>query len=366
MGGILRKGTLYYALLKFVGIRRSVWTAISRRTELNRRAIALMSGGLDSNLAVRLLHDMGIEIVGTHFTSPFCQCNRGKGGCTSFAKDLAKELGIKLRTVSLSQEYIDIVKDPPHGYGSGVNPCIDCRILMLRKARELMEEEGASFVVTGEVLGQRPMSQLKDKLRVIERESGLQGLIVRPLCGKHMPETIPETEGLVDREKLLSIRGRSRREQMDLAKFLEIGDYPCPAGGCLLTDKHFARLVKDMIAHDGLELGDIALLKVGRHFRLSGGSKLVVGRNKDENERLERLVREDDVLIVPETVMGPAALVRAQDLDIPGDELRLAAAITTAYCRGTETVTMICTGRGSSEKLECDRTDRKCYVALRI
>ena len=331
---------------------------------MDKKAIALMSGGLDSNIAVRLLHDMGIEIVGTHFTGPFCQCNRGKGGCSSFAHDLAEELGIRFKTVPMGQDYIDIVEKPPHGYGSGANPCIDCRILMLRKAKELMEKEGASFVVTGEVLGQRPMSQLKDRLQVIERESGLQGLIVRPLSGKHMPETIPEKEGLVDREKLLSISGRSRREQIDLAGFLEIGDYPCPAGGCLLTDKHFARLVKDSIANGGLKLGDIALLKVGRHFRLPGVSKLVVGRNKQENDRIENLARDEDTLVVPGNVMGPSALVRTDDLS--GDELQLAATITTAYCSGDGIVTMNCTGRNKSCKLECERTDRNQYDELRV
>jgi len=333
-------------------------------SRLRKKAIALMSGGLDSNLAVRLLHDMGIEIVGAHFTGPFCQCNRGKGGCTSFAHDLAKELGITFRTIPLGQDYIDIVEDPPHGYGSGVNPCIDCRILMLRKAKELMQEEGASFVVTGEVLGQRPMSQLADKLKVIERESGLEGLIVRPLSGKHMAETIPEKEGLIDRDKMLTIHGRSRREQMDLARFLDIGDYPCPAGGCLLTDKHFARLVKDALAHEGLKLGDIALLKVGRHFRLPDGNKLVVGRNKEENGRIERLARETDILLVPENVMGPAALVRADDVSIDG--LQLAADIATAYCSGAGSVIMVCRGHGRSDKFECKRTDRKRYEKLRV
>jgi tRNA-specific 2-thiouridylase len=331
---------------------------------LNKKAVALMSGGLDSNLAVRLLHDMGIEIVGAHFTGPFCQCNRGKGGCTSFASDLARELGISFKTIPLGQDYIDIVEHPPHGYGSGVNPCIDCRILMLRKAKELMHQVNASFVVTGEVLGQRPMSQLADKLKIIERESGLEGLIVRPLSGKHMPETTPEKEGVIDRDKLLAIRGRSRREQMDLAAFLKIGDYPCPAGGCLLTDKHFAALVRDTIYHGGLKLGDIALLRVGRHFRLPGGSKLVVGRNKEENGRIERLVRANDTLLVPENVMGPSALVRGDEVSVR--DLRLAAEIVAAYSSGAGDVTIACKVQDRSDRFECNRTDRTHYAALRV
>lgn len=323
-----------------------------------------MSGGLDSNLAVRLIHDMGIEIVGVHFTGPFCQCNRGKGGCISYAGELASELGITLKTIPLGREYLDIVENPKHGYGSGANPCIDCRILMFRRAREMMHCEGASFVVTGEVLGQRPMSQLWNKLMKIEREGGLEGLIVRPLSGQHLPETIPEREGLIDRSKLLSIRGRSRREQMSLAEFLKIGDYPCPAGGCLLTDKHFARLVKDAIAHEGLELHDIALLKIGRHFRLSNTTRLVVGRNKGENDRIERLARDGDHVLTPENVMGPSALMRSQE--VTEGEIRLAATVTASYCRGEGSVIMICRSGDESKSLRCERTDRRRFESFRI
>lgn len=355
---------------------------------MNRKAIALMSGGLDSSLAVRLISDMGIDIIGVHFTGPFCLCNRGKGGlvspkqgvnqpspgfglarrgvggCVSYARKQADALGIPFSTIPLGQEYIDIVVNPKHGYGSGVNPCIDCRILMLGKARELMKKESASFVITGEVLGQRPMSQMKEKLLIIERESGLEGRIVRPLCGQHMPETIPEKEGLIHRDKLLTISGRSRREQMALAKMLEIGDYPCPAGGCLLTDKNFARRVKDAIAHEGLRLEDIALLKVGRHFRLPTGAKLVVGRNKEENELIEKLARDSDMVMVPGIVKGPSAVLMKKNLT--QEEINIAAGITASYCDGQGTVTITCLAGGQTKTLDSKRVDRLSWENMRI
>jgi tRNA U34 2-thiouridine synthase MnmA/TrmU len=321
------------------------------------KAIALMSGGLDSNLAVRLVHDMGIEISGVHFTGPFCQCNRGKGGCINYAAETARKMGIPFKVVSLGEEYIDVVVSAKHGYGSGANPCIDCRILMFSKAKEMMCREDASFVVTGEVLGQRPMSQLKEKLVIIERESGLEGLIVRPLCGQHVPETIPEKEGWIERDRLLAIKGRRRREQMDLAELLEIGDYPCPAGGCLLTDKHFARRVKDAIAHEGLRLQDIALLKIGRHFRLEDDGKLVVGRNLEENTKIENMVHDGDVLMVPENVVGPTALLRMEG--VSEESVGRAAGIVASYCDGVGPVVVSCRKNGEIKTIECGRMDRE-------
>lgn len=304
---------------------------------MGRRAIALMSGGLDSNLAVRIVHDMGIEIIGVHFTGPFCLCNRGAGGCIHYARKIAGELGIRFSTVGLGSEYLDLVVHPKHGRGSGMNPCLDCRILMFQRAKQMMADEGASFILTGEVLGQRPMSQLRDKLRIIEREAELDGLILRPLSARHLPQTVPEQEGWVDREVLLDLRGRGRRVQMDLAEELQIGDYPCPAGGCLLTDKHFAVRLREHIGHsDGLRMADVALLKVGRHFRLPSGAKLVVGRNQDENERIENLARDNTVLLAPDQEKGPSALLLEGGASL--ETISLAASIVAGYCDGTEPV----------------------------
>ena len=228
---------------------------------------------------------------------------------------------------------------------------------MFRKAKEAMCREGACFVLTGEVLGQRPMSQLREKLMIIERESGLEGLIVRPLCGQHMPETVPEKKGWIQRESFMAIKGRRRKEQIDLAASLQIGDYPCPAGGCLLTDRHFARRVRDAIAHEGLRLEDIALLKTGRHFRLSDGARLVVGRNLEENRKIEKMVRDGDVVMVPEKVMGPSALLRKDGLS--NEDIVSGAGIVASYSDGIGSVTMNCRRDGEIMMvLECPRIDR--------
>lgn len=335
-----------------------------KETVSGRKAIALMSGGLDSNLAVRVLHDMGIEIIGVHFTGPFCMCNRGAGGCIHYAKKIADEIGIRFSTVGLGKAYLDIVSSPKHGRGSGMNPCVDCRVLMFRGAKKMMIEEGASFIVTGEVLGQRPMSQLRHKLQLIEREAELEGLILRPLSAHHFPETLPEREGWVDRAKLLDIQGRGRRPQMDLAEKLQLGDYPCPAGGCLLTDKHFASRLRDHLAHGELRMTDIPLLKIGRHFRLPGDAKLVVGRNEDENNRIESLAVQGDLVLTPETVMGPAAVLREHNEN--SDALSCAASIVAGYCDGTGDVVVLSRTEGGSKDAQSLDVSRQSGEAYRV
>ena len=195
---------------------------------MNKKAIALMSGGLDSTLAVRLIKEQGIEVVALNFKSPFCLCDgKASEGCKSHAKNAAEQLGIEVKVIHKGLDYMDVVRSPRHGYGSAINPCVDCRIYTFNTAKRYMEEVGASFIVTGEVLGQRPMSQRKDPMFLIERESGLEGLIVRPLSAKRLPPTIPEKLGILDREKFLSIEGRSRKEQIKVADDYRIEDYPC-------------------------------------------------------------------------------------------------------------------------------------------
>ncbi len=297
------------------------------------KAIVLLSGGLDSTLAAKVMLEQGIELEALNYMTLFCTCTP-RSSCQSSAKTATDQLHIPLRTISVTKEFMDVVRDPPHGYGRNMNPCIDCRILMLKKARAIMEESGASFLVTGEVLGERPMSQRRDALRIVERDSGLEGLILRPLSARLLPPTIPEKEGWVDREKLLAISGRSRKPQIALAAQYGLQDYPCPAGGCLLTDSRFAARLRDLLKHTGeTSMSDIRLLKIGRHFRLSEKLKAVVGRDKDENEHLERLMRDDDLWMKATDFEGPLTLLRGARTK--QDEL-VAAGITARYGKGKD------------------------------
>jgi len=276
---------------------------------MSHRAIALLSGGLDSTLAVKLMVDQGIEMTAVHFTSVFCNCTPKKAGCKIQARKVSEELNVPIHVIHKGMDYIRMVADPPHGHGSAMNPCIDCRIYMLRKVKELMPAWNASFVITGEVLGQRPMSQQRHTIRLIERESGLEGLILRPLSAQHFDATYPEREGIVDRQKLLAISGRSRKVQIDLAQQLGIKDYPCPAGGCLLTDKVIAARLRDLFSHlPDYTHNDLVLLTLGRHFRLHDGLKVILGRNQEENDRLANLTQPGQVLFTPHQFPGPTAL----------------------------------------------------------
>jgi hypothetical protein len=206
-------------------------------------------------------------------------------------------------------DYIKMVENPPHGHGSAINACIDCRIYMLRKVKEMMPEMGASFVITGEVLGQRPMSQQRHTIRLIEKESGLQDLILRPLSAQHFAPTLPEREGIVDRDKLLNISGRGRKEQFALAEDLGVKDYPCPAGGCLLTDKVIAARLRDLFDHTpDYNHSDLVLLTLGRHYRLCPDLKIILGRNQEENERLLSLAKDGQSIFEPDNFRGPTIL----------------------------------------------------------
>jgi len=297
------------------------------------KAIALLSGGLDSSLAAKGMLDQGIELEALNFLTVFCTCtNRGET-CLASQKAV-NALGIPLKIFNVSKEYLDVVKRPEHGYGSNMNPCIDCRIFILRRAKVYMEEVKASFIVTGEVLGERPMSQRRDAMRLIEREAGLNGLILRPLSARLLPVSIPEKEGWVDREKLLNIQGRSRKPQISLAGQFGIHDYPCPAGGCLLTDPQFAKRMKDLIRHDpDFSVNDVHLLKVGRHFRLSPSLKLVVGRNEEENQKIETFSQEGDLTLNILHHPGPLSLLRGKgDLS----EMEAAASITVRYSKAKD------------------------------
>ena len=295
------------------------------------KAVALLSGGLDSNLAVRMMQEQGVEVEAIAVKTPFCDFDCGKG-CGHRVKEVAVELGINLKTVYFGEEYLKMLKEPKYGYGSGMNPCIDCRGMMYNAAKEHMEKIGADFIVTGEVLGQRPMSQNGNALKIIENETQTSGKIVRPLSFRHLPLTDAEIQGLVKREKLGNIKGRSRRGQLQLAKKYDIADPPNAAGGCLLTDPAFSKRVRDLYNHSKdtyPDLNDVELLKIGRHFRLSHNTKLIVGRNKMENEILESLKLDDDIIIEVSEYVGPTCILRTTNQS--EKEIEIAAATALRY-----------------------------------
>ena len=278
------------------------------------KAVALLSGGLDSNLSIRMMQEQGVQVEAIAVKTPFCDFDCGKG-CGHRVQEVALELGIKLKTVYFGEDYLKMLKNPKYGYGSGMNPCIDCRSMMYSAAKEHMEKIGADFIITGEVLGQRPMSQNGNALKIIENETETNGKIVRPLSLRHLPITEAEKKGLIKREKLGDIKGRSRRSQLQLAKKFDISDPPNAAGGCLLTDPAFSIRIRDLYGHtkEGIpDLNDIELLKIGRHFRLSDNTKLIVGRNKMENEILESLTLDDDIIIEVSNYVGPTCLLRSK------------------------------------------------------
>jgi len=269
---------------------------------LKTKAIALFSGGLDSILAFKVIAEQGIEVLGVTFSTPFFGAEK--------ARATARRIALPLAVIDITEEHMQMLHSPRYGYGKNMNPCIDCHTLMLKVAGRRMEAEGADFVLTGEVLGQRPMSQGKQSLHVVAKNAGYPDRILRPLSAQLLPETEPERSGKVDRSRLLDIQGRGRKRQMEMAANYGITSYPAPAGGCLLTDPIFTRRLRDLFdRHPGHRLRDIELLKVGRHFRLTETTKAVVGRNAMDNATIERLAGAGDALIRIEQFPGPTVLV---------------------------------------------------------
>ncbi|HPM42919.1 MAG TPA: tRNA 4-thiouridine(8) synthase ThiI [Candidatus Omnitrophota bacterium] len=290
------------------------------------KAIVLLSGGLDSILAARLMKELGFEVDCVHYHIDFAACAGGAAG----AEKAAKDIGVPLKIFDITKEYLGILKKPAHGYGANVNPCIDCKIFMLKKAKEYMEKTGGAFLVTGEVLGERPMSQRKDALNLIEKNAGVRGILLRPLSAKLLAPTIPEKEGIVDRDKLLDIRGRSRKPQMSLAEKFGIKEYPNPSGGCLLTDPGFAKRVKDLFKHNAVDVDNLLLLKEGRHYRISDGAKLVVGRDENENMALQKIAIPGDVYLKLKYKQGPVSLLRGK---VDDDIIKHAAGIAAYHTK---------------------------------
>ncbi len=287
---------------------------------MRKKCIALFSGGLDSVLAVKTIQEQGIEVIGVNFTSPFFS-----SGC---ARQAAKEIKLELAIIDISDEIIALVKKPKYGHGKNLNPCIDCHILMLKTARSLLKDLGASFIITGEVLNERPKSQTREALKIIEEESGNTGFLLRPLSAKLLKPTVPEEKGVVNRERLLAISGRSRRIQLELAERYNLKKYATPAGGCLLTDMAFCERLADALKHGEDKINDMNMLKLGRHFRVPLNGKIVVGRNEIENKAILELAREDDFIFEVKDVPGPITLLRgAKSLEA----IEKAAKLTARY-----------------------------------
>lgn len=292
-------------------------------------AVALLSGGLDSTLAILVLLKQNIRVKAITFLTQFGCDITDSSSCSRNPFPASERFGFEVKLCHLSDKFMEIVKNPKFGHGKNMNPCIDCRILMLKEAKVYMDLIGADFLVTGEVLGQRPMSQRRECFPMIDREAGVEGLVLRPLSARLMPPTIPEQKGLVDRERLYDFKGRTRKPQMALAEELGLEDYPSPAGGCLLTEPTYATRLRDLLQYStDPEINEIHLLRVGRHFRLSPACKLVVGRNRSENERILSLASGNDLLLRVPGVGSPVSLLSGTPSDA---EIMLSASITARY-----------------------------------
>ncbi|QLH08089.1 tRNA (5-methylaminomethyl-2-thiouridylate)-methyltransferase [Candidatus Nitrosotenuis sp. DW1] len=330
-----------------------------------RKVVALLSGGLDSQLAVKMMQSQGFEVSAVAIKTPFCDFDCGRG-CGFEIRERADTLGVNLKTVYLGDEYIEMLKNPKHGFGSGMNPCIDCRSMMFKAAKKHMDEIGADFIISGEVLGQRPMSQHGPALKTIEKESELEGYIVRPLSGALLPKTIPEENGLIKRENLGMIRGRTRRMQLQMAQEYGIENPPNAGGGCLLTDPAFAIRAKDLFAHtDNPTTNDIDLLKIGRHFRLDKTTKLIVGRNQDENNMIKALALPNDIVFYAKDHVGPNALLRGDNVE---NHKQITAAITLRYSDAPKETpgTIIVEKANDKSEISVIRAEEPEYLQYRV
>lgn len=294
------------------------------------KALALFSGGLDSLLACRVAAAAGVAVQAVRFVTPFFGYEL-LATADVYRREVLEKYGVDVLLRDVSQEYLRMLASPRHGYGKNFNPCVDCKIMLLKKAVDLMHEVGASFIITGEVVGQRPMSQRRDTLRVIERDSGTEQYLVRPLCAKNLPPTKAELAGLIDREKLLAFHGRGRKAQIALAEQLGIEEYESPSGGCCLTDPNRALRVAAYYEKHGMAtVNEARLLLIGRHFHLPGGSWLVLGRNEEENIALEKLLLPEDQTLINITRPGPLGLLRNAG---SVEDAALAAAIVVRYSK---------------------------------
>ncbi len=326
---------------------------------MDKKGLLLISG-LDSILAAKLLLEAKLALEILFFHIPFCTCISKDVDCRMVLnlKEITEEfLKEPLNIVDIGEEYFPVLTNPKYGYGKNINPCIDCKIFMLRKAKEYIKDKRISFLATGEVLGERPMSQNRRALDIIEEESELKGLLLRPLSGKLLPQTLPEERGWIKRDTLLDIQGRSRKSQINLAGHYGLKKYPNPAGGCLLTDPGFCRRLKDLMARPkGLNLDNIALLKIGRHYNIKEDLKLIVGRDEQENGKLAAFYNPDkEALLIPQNIPGPTGLVQGEEGKIE-EKIIFLAGITASYCKNPSAVDI---------EVECNFKNKKSILHIR-
>jgi tRNA-specific 2-thiouridylase len=330
------------------------------------KAIALLSGGLDSTLAILLLRRQGIDVTAVTFLTHFGCDMSDSSSCSSDSSSNAERYGFTVKLCHLSDKFMEVVKSPKFGHGKNMNPCMDCRILMLREAKVLMEMTGADFVATGEVLGQRPMSQRRDTFPVIDREAGLVGRVLRPLTAKLLKPTVAEEEGLVDREQLCGFSGRGRKPQMALAEEFGLTEYPAPAGGCLLTEPNYSYRLRELLEHTP-EPGvrDLMLLRLGRHFRTPEGRKVIVGRHSEENDKLGPLAERGDFSMWVEGYGSPLTLLEQGATE---EEIRTAASLCARYsdAKRLNVVAVTVTNSSGSYKLDVPPADEGLIESLRV
>ena len=327
------------------------------------KAVGLFSGGLDSILAVKLIQNQGIDVTAFHFVLPFNYIEKEE---QINAAETANDLNAPIEIICGGKDYIEMVKNPKHGYGRNMNPCIDCKIFIIKEAFSFMKKIGAYFLFSGEVIGQRPMSQRKKVLEIIEKEAGVEGFLLRPLSAKSLPPTIPEEKGWIKRENLCDFEGRSRKPQIKLAKELGITEYPSPAGGCLLTDFDFSTRLKDAFKHNEDNTSDLKLLNFGRHFRLKSGAKLIVGRDEKENQIIEKLAGDNDLLIEGIGFGSPLALLKNSNNH---EDIDISASICIRYSKkrdGKNVKVAVRTRKDNILKKEIAPMDRESVDSLLI
>ncbi len=329
------------------------------------RAVALLSGGLDSTLSVLVMLRQGIDVTAVTFLTHFGCEIADRSSCSSDPSSNARKFGFDVKLCHLADKFIAVVKNPKYGRGRNMNPCMDCRVLMLREAKELMGLIGADFIITGEVLGQRPMTQRRETLPFIDRQAGLEGYVLRPLSARLLKPTIPELEGIVERERLYGMHGRGRKPQMALAKELGLTDYPAPAGGCLLTEPNYSYRLRELLRRNpNPTVNDLHLLRVGRHFSLTD-ALLIVGRDKAENDRLEALALDGDCLLRADCIGTPIGLLRG---NLNEEDILKAASITVRYSdlREMPLTPAIVTHGGRADRIEVAPAGEGLIEALRV